>query len=364
MNEPEEVARFPSPLGIDTMAMWGATAGLPEQMAGALAAGRALEGLPDGDRVEAIAVLGMGGSGLAGDVLAAAAWRSCPLPVTATKAYELPAWVGPRSLVFSVSCSGNTEETLAATEEALAAGASVVAITGGGELARLVGEHGAPILELPAGIPQPRAAIGAMAVPLLVVADRLGLLPGAGDQVDQSLEHLARRRDQLVSPESPARELARRIDRTIPLVHGAQGLASVAASRWKTQVNENAKAPAFWSAMPELCHNEIAGWAQHGDMTRQVLTAVELRSADEHSQVARRFEWVSELMLEVVGDLISVWAEGDSPIARFFDLVLVGDFVSLHLAEREGIDPGPIAVLDEMKGYLRMPSPGSELSMR
>ncbi len=342
-----------SPLAVDSLAMWSLAAGLPEQIVAGFDAGRAVGDLPDGDRIDSVAVVGMGGSGISGDVLAAAASGTCPVPVVPVKTYELPRWVGPRSLVFSVSCSGDTEETLSATEAAVAAGASLVAVTGGGALARLAAEHGAPVVPVPSTIPQPRAAIGAMAVPLLVMADRLGLLPGMQDQLAASFDHLARRRDQLVGSDSPAKEVARRIGRTIPLIHGAHGLGAVAASRWKTQVNENAKAPAFWSAQPELCHNEIAGWGQYGDMTRQVLTAIELRTADEHPQVARRFAWVSELLLEVVAEVVTVWAQGDSPIARFFDLVLVGDFVSLHLAGREGIDPGPVPVLQDLKRHLR-----------
>ncbi len=343
---------FPSPLGVDSESMWAATAGLPEQMVVALEAGHAVDSLPEGDEIEAIAVLGMGGSGIAGDILMAVAAASSRVPVAVVKSYELPSWVGPRSLVFAVSCSGNSEETLATAEAALAVGASVVAVTGGGQLARLAGEHGAPVIPVPPSIPQPRAAIGAMSVPLLVVSDRIGLLPDAADQVAGALDHLRARRDQLVGPDSPAVEIARRIGRTIPLVHGAQGLPSVAASRWKTQVNENAKAPAMWSAQPELCHNEIAGWGQFGDATRQVITAVELRSADEHPQVARRFDWVAEVLREVVADVVEVRADGPSPIARFFDLVLVGDFVSLHLANRDGVDPGPVPILTELKDLL------------
>jgi glucose/mannose-6-phosphate isomerase len=341
-------ARFPSPLGVDSLSMWSLAAGLPEQIADALDAGLSVEDPADGDRIDSVAVLGMGGSGIAGDVLAAAASSTCPVPVGVVKSYDLPRWVGPRTLVFAVSCSGDTEETLTTTGAALAAGASVVVVCGGGALGVLAGERGLPMVPVPA-IPQPRAAIGAMAVPLLVMADRLGLLPGMGEEVAQAIEHLSRRRDQLVGPDSPARELAAKIDRTIPLVHGAQGLGSVAASRWKTQVNENAKAPAFWSAQPELCHNEIAGWAQYGDITRQVVSAIELRTDDDHPQVARRFDWVSEVLLEVVGDVLTVRAEGESPIGRFFDLVLVGDFVSLHLADHNGADPGPVPILSELK---------------
>jgi glucose/mannose-6-phosphate isomerase len=132
----------------------------------------------------------------------------------------------------------------------------------------------------------------------------------------------------------------------MPLVFGAGPLGAAAAQRWKTQVNENAKAPAFASGLPELCHNEIVGWGQHGDMTRQVFTLVELRHDEEHPQEARRFELMRDVMAEVVHDVIEVQAEGEGPLAQLLDLVLFGDFVSLHMAEQEGIDPGPEPVTD------------------
>ncbi len=347
-----EAAAGAPPPAVDSLSMWRVTAGLPEQVQDAYEAAMAIDGLPAGDHLDSIVVLGMGGSGIAGDILAAAAIGSSRVPVSVVKSYELPAWVGPSTLVFAVSSSGNTEETLTTTEAAFASGAAVIAVTGGGRLAAMADAHGVPVVRVPASIPQPRAAIGAMGVPPLVLAEQIGLLSGVAEQVPSAVRQLARRRDQLVGDASPAREIARRIGRTIPLVHGAQGLASVAASRWKTQVNENAKSPAFWAAQPELCHNEIAGWAQFGDVTRQVITQVALRTADDHPQIARRFAWVDEVLREVVADVIEVWAEGDGPLARFFDLVIVGDFVSLHLAERDGVDPGPVPILGELKDAL------------
>ncbi len=347
-----EAATGAAPPAVDSLSMWSLTAGLPEQVQEAYEAALAIDGLPEGDDLDSIVVLGMGGSGIAGDILAAAAVGASRVPVSVVKSYELPAWVGPSTLVFAVSSSGDTEETLSGTEAALASGAAVIAVTSGGRLKAMADAHGMPVVGVPASIPQPRAAIGAMGVPPLVLAERIGLLSGFAEQVPDAVRQLARRRDQLVGPASPAREIARRIGRTIPLVHGAQGLSSVAASRWKTQVNENAKSPAFWAAQPELCHNEIAGWAQFGDVTRQVVTQVALRSADDHPQIARRFAWVDEMLREVVADVIEVWSEGDGPLARFFDLVIVGDFVSLHLAERDGVDPGPVPILGELKDAL------------
>ena len=107
-------------------------------------------------------------------------------------------------------------------------------------------------------------------------------------------------------------------------IYGGGPIGAVAAVRWKCQVNENAKAPAFANRLPELCHNEVAGWGQHGDVTRQVLTLVQLRHDFEHPQVGRRFELVDDLVDEVVGAIHDVQAEGDGPLAQLFDLVLHG----------------------------------------
>ena len=149
-----------------------------------------------------------------------------------------------------------------------------------------------------------------------------------------------------------AETAARRIGRTIPLVHGAAGPSGVAAQRWKTQVNENAKAPAFFALQPELCHNEVAGWGQHGDLTRQAITLVTLRHPGEHPQIARRFSLVAELMEEVVAGIVEVRTDATGDMAALYDLVLIGDFCSLHMAAAEGIDPGPVPVLGELKARL------------
>ena len=327
--------------------MWEMTAGLPVATTADVELGQ-IESRP----ITNVVALGMGGSGISGDVLAAFAAPAMAVPVTVVKSYDLPGFVGPDSLVFAVSCSGNTEETVAAATAAMEAGAAVVAVTGGGQLARLAEDAGAPVVHVPGDIPQPRAALGAMAVPPLLVLERLGLLAGAGAAVGRAIDQLSRRRDRLTGARSPAEEVARRIGRTSPLIHGSPGLTGVAAQRWKTQVNENAKCPAFYSAQPELCHNEIAGWGVNGDVTRQTLTLVTLRHDDEDSRIARRFALVEDLVLEIVADIVEVRAEGDGVLAQFFDLVITGDFVSLHMAGQQGVDPGPVPVLTEIKEAL------------
>lgn len=338
---------------LDTEGMLEATAGLPEQVADAARRASGVPGLPDHEAVENVVVLGMGGSGIAGDVLQAVAGPYLPVPVTVVKSYTPPAFVGPGTLVFAISFSGDTEETVEAAGEALAQQGRLVVVTGGGELGELAERAKAPMVEVPPGLPEPRAALGAMAVPLLVMLEDIGLFPGAAGWVQLAVSQLRRRREQLLRPDSPAAELARRIGRTIPLVHSSRILGAAAAQRWKTQINENAKSPAWWSVYPELCHNEVAGWGQHGDVTRQLVTVVNLRHDAEHPQVARRYELVSEVLGEVVTGIFEVRAEGEGELAQLLDLVMVGDFVSLHLAAQEGLDPGPVPVLSDIKHRLR-----------
>ena len=338
---------------LDTQQMFEATAGLPEQVQDAAERARGLDGLPDRSEVEHVVVLGMGGSGVCGDILIATAAPFMAVPVVVVKSYELPHFVGAGSLVFAISFSGNTEETLETGTEAAVQGARVVAVTGGGELAKRADAWGAPTVPVPTeSIPQPRAALGAMAIPPLVVLEEIGLFPGATQWIDLAVDQLRRRRDALVAEESPARELARRIGRAFPIIYGGGAIGAAAAQRWKTQVNENAKAPAFWNAQPELCHNELSAWGQHGDVTRQLLRLINLRHDHEHPQIARRFDLTSELVREVVGGVEDVWAEGDGELAQLLDLILFGDFVALHLAEQEGLDPGPVPAQEELKSAL------------
>lgn len=334
---------------LDSLGMFEVTASLPDQVFDAAVRARGLSGLPDRERIEHVVVLGMGGSGVSGDVLAAAAGPFLPVPVIVSKGYELPAFVGESSLVFAVSFSGNTEETVEAASAAAVAGARLVVVTSGGELGRLAESWGVPTVGLPDDIPQPRAGLGAMAIPLMIVLEEIGLFPGAQQWVDFAVEQLRERRDQLVGADSIAKQLAKQIGRTIPLIHGGGELGGVAAARWKTQINENANAPAFWNVHPELCHNEVQGWGQHGDVTRQVLTLVNLRHEFEHPQIARRFDVVLPLLDEVMASVQEVWAEGEGQLAQLLDLILIGDFVSLELAAQEGIDPGPIDALNHVK---------------
>ena len=230
----------------------------------------------------------------------------------------------------------------------------------------LAAEWGIPVVPLDASIPMPRAGIGAVSVTPLVLLERMGFVSGITEQISATVAQLRRRGDQLAVgvpgaddgsgdrvPVDPSTFIARRIGRTIPLVYGGGVLGEAAAWRWKGQFNENPKVPSWPNRVPELTHNEIAGWAVNGDVTRQVFTLVLLRHDFEHPQVAARFAIIEEVCDEIVADVLTVRAEGDGPLAQFMDLTLIGDVASLHLAVALGVDPGPIPLLDDIKERLR-----------
>ena len=337
---------------LDSLGMFDAAAALPEQVEAAAAAAAQVGGLPDHDDVQNVVVMGMGGSGMAGDVLPVIAGPFMSVPVVVHKGYGLPNFIDEGTLVFAVSFSGNTEETVEAASEAVTTGARLVVISAGGRLGALAEETGSPWVPIDAAIPMPRAGIGAVAIPPLVILERIGLFPGASAWIDAAVDQLRRRRDQLVADANPADRLARHLGRLMPIIYGGGGVGAVAALRWKAQFNENAKVPAFFNQVPELCHNEICGWGQNGDVTRQVFAMVNLRHEFEHPQIARRFELVNGLVDEVVADIHEVVAEGEGALAQLFDLMLFGDFVTLYRAAQEGLDPGPVPVLDELKQAL------------
>jgi glucose/mannose-6-phosphate isomerase len=345
-------------MAVDSLNVGEALRSMPEQLATAHEQAGKIDraALPDRADFDHIVTLGMGGSGIAGDILQATGTASLPVPLTVLKHYRTPAFVGERTLAFAISYSGDTEETLEMTRGAVAAGARVITLSRGGALADLAAEHGLLHITCSSDVPLPRFALGSLVAPLIVVLFRMGLLPEGHAALLKAQEQLKRRRDQCKpaadASRNPARDLARRIDRTIPIFYGAGGFGGVAAMRWKCSVNENAKAPAFWNLYPELDHNEICGWGQHGDVTRQVFTLVELHQGLEHPQLERRMTATRELIDEVLNQVITVDAEGEGRLAQLLDLIYLGDWMSYYLALDNDVDPGPIDAIAQLKALV------------
>lgn len=327
---------------VDRAELLAALGRFPDQCREGLALG---EGVPT-ERwagFSRIVALGMGGSGIAGSLLAAL----LPAEVVPVRGYTLPRWVGEESLVLALSYSGDTEETLSAFREALPRTQRLLAVTSGGTLGALCAQRGIPWIKIPPGY-QPRAALGYLLFPLLGLFRRLDLI-GELEEVFLVLDRMAR----VLAPgdgENEAQRLARTLHGRVPLVYGAGPTAPV-AFRWKTQVNENAKQPAFWAELPELCHNEIVGWGLSTRLLPQA-TVVFLRTGHDHPRVQARIEILQGLLAERDLPWIEVHGRGQGELAQAFSLLYLGDWVSAYLALLNGVDPTPVAIIRELKEQL------------
>lgn len=334
---------------VDNSAMYDAVASLPDQIDEAIEAARQVEVVPNGEGLSSIVVLGSGASGVAGELVSGVVGGFLPLPVVVHKGFGLPSFVGPDTLVIALSFSGEAEETLQATEMATDAGARLVVCTTGGALARYAEGNDQCVIPVADDIIASRAALGALSVPPLIALERMGLYPGATGYLASALTHIEARRDRLVAGSSGARELAEALADTAPVIMGGGGPGRVAASRWKSQLNDNAKMPAFVSAFPEATHSEANSWME-ASADRGAFSIVHLRHEDEHPKLWQRFDLHAEAVADNVSGVHSVVAQGEGRLAQFFDLALYGDFVSLHLADIRGVEASPLPVAEQIRG--------------
>lgn len=340
---------------LDTLGAWDAAADLPEQLIRALETARQSThhaGVAAPASPRTVVAFGQGTAATACEAAAAVTFGRLEVPFSVVRGADVPGFVDEHSLVFAVSVTGETEEVLAAARGALARGARVVALGAGdtgSSLCRVVAESGdARSLWCMLGpVATRRAWLGAATVSVLAVLAECGLIADPASSIMAAAAALARRRDAWLSPGAEPEELARRLGRTIPLVYGAEGIAAVAARWWKAGVNLNAKAPAFAASLPSLTYDELAGWGQSGDVTRQTMSLVLLRHAGEPAGAGPLFDAVRAATDEIMANLHDVRGEGGDDLCRFFDLALFGEIVTLHLAGREGVDPGPAPAVDE-----------------
>ncbi len=333
----------------DTLGMWDAAAALPDQLRAALReAQRTFATVAEPAR--AVAAFGLGTAATACEAAAAVAAPDLEVPFWIGDGTAVPNWVGAGTVAVAVALGTENPETVAAAQEAQARGARVLAVGNEEALAPLVAGGGVAWCPVSPGGGGARAAVGPATVAVLVALSALGLLPDRAASVEAAAAALGRRGDVFRAPHGPAAELARRIGRTIPLVYGSGGVTGAAAHWWKQRMNLNAKTPSFAAALPALAYDELAGWGQGGDITRQTMTLVLLRHDAEDARVAGLFGAVRAATEEVMADVLEVGAEGDDDLGCFLDLALLGELVSLHLAAREGVDPGPVPAVDEAHG--------------
>jgi glucose/mannose-6-phosphate isomerase len=330
---------------IDQQDMLGTLARFPQQVREAASAGRSHAPKLRGPW-SAVAFAAMGGSAMGADVAALWLGEKGTVPSAVTRGYALPAWVGKGTLLVAVSYSGNTEETLACAQQALKRGAGLLAVTSGGELAKLAASQG-DLLKVPAGF-QPRAALGHLTFSTLAALEQLGLAP-LGDEAERVAAHLERLGAQLgperKEPENGAKRLAGAMKGKLPLIYAA-GPLEIAARRFATQLHENPKVLAHWGPVPEVHHNELSAW--FGDTRLRDALPIVMTGAGA-GDVRAREEATLALLEEAGADPWELRAEGEGSLQRVFHAIHVGDWASVYLSLLLGRDPSPVEAIQKLK---------------
>ncbi len=301
-----------------------------------------------------IVVLGMGGSAIGGDLLSDYLADELSIPIIVIRGYDIPKFVDENSLVFAVSYSGNTEETLSALKKCLEVKARVIALTSGGKFAVLAQKNNFPVIKVPVGI-QPRAAISYLFFPILKALERLSLIKEKVSEIEETiniLQDLSRGYcAKSPSENNLAKKVALSLYQHLPLVYGSEGLLEAVAMRWKTQINENSKWPCFWNVFPELDHNEIVGYEIENTINRQI-KIIYLQDKEGILRVEQRREITRKIIQDKVAEFIVCPTKGKGKMARMFSLIFLGDLASYYLAILNQVDPSPVACIEDLKKEL------------
>jgi glucose/mannose-6-phosphate isomerase len=287
----------------------------------------------------------MGGSAVGGDLAAAALGDRLTGPLMTVRGYKLPSWATAEWTVLCSSYSGETEETLSCAAAVEALGARRIVASTGGSLTESARAAGDPVIGLPGLLPAPRTAVAYMLVCALEAAAAGGIAPRLGDEIEAAAAFLEASREDL---QHRAGEVAAAIGERVPVVYGAGATAAV-ARRWKTQVNENVKLPAFCAELPEANHNEICSWEAAGALP---LAAILLEDRDQHPREQLRFELTAAEIERDGSPAVRIETAGESAVERLLWGVMLGDLVSLELAAIHGVEPLPIEAIDRLKASL------------
>jgi len=290
---------------------------------------------------ERIAVVGFGGSNLPARILETI-MQDGMMPVRNVNNYTVPEYITKGTLALIVSYSGNTEETIEIYRRLVRRGATTIVITSGGKLEQLAPMYKSPLIKIPANF-APRQAIGYLFVPMLNILHSLGLISDPSDQI-QALANVVGREVY----EEYALSLVEKLHGRIPLIYSSDQLYS-AAYRFKTQLNETANQPAFCNTIPESLHNELNAFDQSSDSFQVILLT---DKTSDHPRVQARMDIFKKMLQARNIPVLEIAVKGDDLLIKIFSTMYLADWVSVLLAEKKGVDPNSIALIDEFKSRL------------
>ena len=339
-------------LHVDTSNMRKLLVEFPNQIEDAVRIGKKFSSPLKASSIENIVVTGLGGSAIGGDLLRSYLSEELGVPYFVNRHYFLPEFVGKNSLVIVSSYSGNTEETIAAHNDAAKRGAKVLCVSTNGETEKLAKKFRQQFIKLPKGFP-PRAALGYSFFTVLVALAKMKLISSKDKDIKETITLLKKKVRQyaVFSTQNKSLELAKKLYGKLPIVYSSADRFDIVNLRWRGQLAENAKVLAFGHVLPEMNHNELVGWKVLKKHMSE-MAVIFLRDKHDHKRVQLRMEIMKGIVDEYADSVTDVTSEGTSLLARIFSLIYLGDWTSFYLAILNGVDPTPVKVIDFLKNEL------------
>ncbi len=304
--------------------------------------------------IENIIINGMGGSAIGGDLLKCSLTEKIKIPVFVNRNYTLPAFVSEKSLVFTCSYSGNTEETLSSFSRAREKGANIIALSSNGELEKIAGRENLTFIKIPGGLP-PRCALGYSFFPLLITLSRLKLVDFSDCELEETLSVLKAIEEEnnagVKTKDNLAKKVALKLFKKLIVIYAWADYYEVAAYRFRCQLAENSKHLSFHHTIPEMNHNEIMGWS-HPEYLLKDIEVVFLIDKNQHQRITRRIEVLAPIIEKKARGITRVLTKGENLLAKIFSLIYIGDFASFYLAILNRVDPTPVDTISYLKKQL------------
>ena len=298
--------------------------------------------------IQNIMVLGMGGSAIGGDVARVLAQNACTVPIFVNRSYNIPEWVGSKTLILASSYSGGTEETLSAFTQCRERDCPIIVLSTGGTIIDYADEYDLDKITIPGGY-QPRAALGFSFSLILILLSRLGFVQNyIIEIVEKSIESLKSLSIEMNKAENKALTIAENIHTTCPIIYGSEDLTWVAAVRFRGQLAENAKMLSFHHHFPEQNHNEIEGWTVNPDIMNR-FSIIWLKDEDDHPGIQARMRISATLLESNAGSQIEISQLGANRVERLLKLIHYTDWISYYAALLNNVDPTPVKRIQELK---------------
>ena len=297
-----------------------------------------------------IIITGMGGSAIGGEILQDWLQDKLLIPIQICRDYTLPAYANRNTLVFAISYSGETAETLSAFIDAIRRKCMTITISSGGRLLAFSKKLQIPHVTIPNGRP-PRAAIPYLFFPLPILLEKMDILSNTEKHIQETirvLKEVGRENSpQILTKTNLSKRLALQLKETIPAIYGFGQFRAI-AHRMKTQFNENSKLLSVYDVFPELNHNEAVGWEVSEDLAKK-FSVILIRDHNEPPEIKHRIEMTKILALHKAQKILEIYARGKGRLAKMFSVLLVGDLASVFLAILQGVDPAPVKTIDLIK---------------